>query len=41
MDSAVYAIASFIILFFCALLWATQSWKGDGHVGKEDAGDAL
>ena len=36
MDSAVYVIVIFVILFFCSILWATQSWKGSGEITPED-----
>ncbi|AXC09408.1 hypothetical protein ACPOL_0021 [Acidisarcina polymorpha] len=39
--SPVFVVPVLWIIFLSGILWGSQSWKGDGHISKEDAGDAL
>jgi hypothetical protein len=39
--SPVFVVPVLWVLFLGSILWGTQSLKGDGHISKEDAGDAL
>jgi hypothetical protein len=37
--SPVFVVPVIWIIFLCGIRWASQSWKGDGHISHEDMGD--